>query len=49
LEYLEIVDPDEMQPVATVTGPVRVAAALWVGRVRLIDNLLSIPGQTESE
>jgi pantoate--beta-alanine ligase len=49
LEYLEIVDPDEMQPVATVAGPVRVAAALWVGRVRLIDNLLSIPGQAESE
>jgi pantoate--beta-alanine ligase len=48
LEYLDIVDPDEMQPVATVTGPVRVAGALWVGRVRLIDNLLSIPGQSAS-
>jgi len=47
LEYLEIVDPDEMQPVAKITGPVRVAGALWVGRVRLIDNLLSIPGKME--
>jgi pantoate--beta-alanine ligase len=39
LEYLEIVDPSEMQPVATVNGPVVVAGALWVGSTRLIDNL----------
>ena len=43
LEYLEIVDPDEMQPVALITGPVRVAGALWVGSTRLIDNVLSTP------
>jgi len=42
LEYLEIVD-GEMQPVATVDGPVRVAGALWVGQTRLIDNLLCEP------
>ena len=42
LEYLEIVD-DEMQPVAQSEGPVRVAAALWVGETRLIDNLLCTP------
>ena len=40
LEYLEIVDPETMQPVEIVDGPVRVAAALWVGATRLIDNLL---------
>ncbi len=40
LEYLEIADPDEMQPVARIDGPVRVAGALWVGDVRLIDNVL---------
>jgi pantoate--beta-alanine ligase len=40
LEYLEIVDPEEMQPVATVNGPVVVAGALWVGSTRLIDNVL---------
>ena len=39
LEYLEIVDPEEMQPVHTITSPVRVAGALWVGTTRLIDNL----------
>lgn len=40
LEYLEIVDPATMQPVDDITGPVRVAGALWVGSTRLIDNLL---------
>ena len=40
LEYLEIVDPASMQPVDEITGPVRVAGALWVGSTRLIDNLL---------
>src|SRR5262249_4936014 len=40
LEYLEIVDPVDMQPVDHVTGSVRVAGALWVGSTRLIDNVL---------
>jgi pantoate--beta-alanine ligase len=43
LEYLEIVDPADMQPVRSVEGPVRVAGALWIGSTRLIDNLLSTP------
>ncbi len=43
LEYFEIVEPDHMQPVTSVTAPVRVAGSLWVGRTRLIDNLLSVP------
>jgi pantoate--beta-alanine ligase len=42
VEYLEIVDPDEMQPVDSITGPVRVAAAVWLGGVRLIDNVLAV-------
>ena len=29
LEYLEIVDPVDMQPVERIARPVRVAAALW--------------------
>jgi pantoate--beta-alanine ligase len=40
LEYLEIVDPVTMQPVEEISGPVRIAGALWVGSTRLIDNLL---------
>ena len=43
LEYLEIVDPGDMQPVKRISGPVRVAGALWVGSTRLIDNVLSKP------
>ena len=43
LEYFEIVDPEEIQPVTTISGPVLVAGALWVGSVRLIDNMLCQP------
>jgi len=43
LEYLDIVDPSDMQPVDRITAPVRIAGALWVGSTRLIDNLLSSP------
>ena len=43
LEYLEVVDPRDLQPVAVVTGPVMVAAAAWVGDTRLIDNIVSTP------
>jgi pantoate--beta-alanine ligase len=43
LEYLEVVDPVELQPVGRIEGPVLVAAALWVGGTRLIDNVLALP------
>jgi pantoate--beta-alanine ligase len=43
LEYFEVVDPGELQPVAEIAGPVLVAAALWVGRIRLIDNVVCHP------
>ena len=43
LEYLELVDPRTFQPVQRVTGPVVAAAALWVGKTRLIDNVLCTP------
>ena len=39
VEYLEVASDDEMQPVEHIAGPVRVAAAVWVGRTRLIDNV----------
>ena len=39
VEYLEIADAEEMQPVESITGAVRVAAAVWVGQTRLIDNV----------
>lgn len=40
LEYLEVVDAGEMQPVERIEAPVRVVAAAWVGNTRLIDNVL---------
>lgn len=39
VEYLEIVDADSMQPVADLDRPARAAGAIWVGDVRLIDNV----------
>ncbi len=39
VEYFEIVDPEEIQPVATIAGPVRIAAAVRLGATRLIDNV----------
>jgi len=43
LEYLDVVDPVELQPVDTITGTVLVAGALWVGHTRLIDNVTYTP------
>ncbi len=43
VEYFEIVDPEELQPVAEIAGPVLVAAAVWLGGTRLIDNLVARP------
>ncbi len=40
VEYLEIVDPEEMCPVERIRGPVRVAAAIRIGSTRLIDNMM---------
>lgn len=41
VEYLEIVDPQTMAPVERIRGPVRIAAAVWIGETRLIDNVLA--------
>jgi pantoate--beta-alanine ligase len=43
LEYLELVDPDTIRPVDVVSRPVRAAAAVWMGKTRLIDNVLCEP------
>jgi pantoate--beta-alanine ligase len=39
VEYIEVVEPGTMVPVEQVSGPVRIAAAVWVGGTRLIDNV----------
>lgn len=46
VEYLELVDPENMQPVSRVEGTVRVAAAIRLNGTRLIDNLLCEPLKT---
>ena len=38
IEYLEIVDPVEMKPLSAISGPARIAVAVWIGSTRLIDN-----------
>lgn len=43
LEYLQIVEPREMQPVERIDGPVITAGAIWVGSTRLIDNVICVP------
>jgi pantoate--beta-alanine ligase len=40
VEYFEAVDPRTFEPVEKVAGPVRIVTAVWLGDVRLIDNLL---------
>lgn len=39
VEYLEVVDDASMVPVEQISGPVRIAAAVWLGPTRLIDNV----------
>jgi len=44
VQYFEIVDPFEVQPVAVISGPVRIAAAIFIGKTRLIDNVAAGSG-----
>ena len=40
LDYLEIVDPDTLEPLQVISGAALVAVAAFVGTTRLIDNIL---------
>lgn len=42
-DYVAVADPDTLQPLITVTGPVLLALAVFVGRTRLIDNRVVAP------
>jgi len=44
VEYFEIVDPEELQPVTIIQRSVHIAAAVWIGKTRLIDNILADAG-----
>lgn len=39
IDYVEVVDPETMQPVERIEPPVLVALAVRIGRTRLIDNM----------
>lgn len=43
LDYLEIVDPDELVPIAAIDRKALVAVAAFVAKTRLIDNILLQP------
>jgi pantoate--beta-alanine ligase len=43
LDYLEIVDPDALDPAPSITRPSLVAIAAFVGKTRLIDNIILQP------
>jgi pantoate--beta-alanine ligase len=44
VEYLQIVDPIEVQPVDEIAAEVRIAGAVWIGKTRLIDNVAAVAG-----
>jgi pantoate--beta-alanine ligase len=46
LDYLEVVDPDTLDPVPEIRSRTLVAVAAFVGGTRLIDNILLSPGNT---
>jgi pantoate--beta-alanine ligase len=43
VDYISLVEPESMQPVETITGPVLIALAVRIGPARLIDNMLVDP------
>jgi pantothenate synthetase len=40
LDYFEIVNPDTLEPTPKVSTPALVAVAAFVGKTRLIDNVV---------
>jgi pantoate--beta-alanine ligase len=48
LDYLEIVNPDTLDPVKDVSGGALAAVAAIVGSTRLIDNLI-LSGKSRSQ
>ncbi|MDP2942316.1 MAG: pantoate--beta-alanine ligase [Candidatus Omnitrophota bacterium] len=41
IDYVSIVDPHTLKDVKTITGEILVAVAVWIGGIRLIDNILT--------
>lgn len=51
VEYLEIVDPETLASKKRLKPPLLIASAVWIGKTRLIDNVLVLPSfpRTRSE
>lgn len=47
VDYIAIVDPDELTPVSSITNGALVAVAAWIGSTRLIDNMIMFPDSDE--
>lgn len=45
IDYVEIVNPNDLKPMEEIIKPVALCGAIWIGRTRLIDNL--IIGETD--
>jgi pantoate--beta-alanine ligase len=43
LDYFEIVDPDSLEPITTISNRALIAVAAFIGNTRLIDNLIVDP------
>ncbi|MCX8040871.1 MAG: pantoate--beta-alanine ligase, partial [Thermodesulfobacteriaceae bacterium] len=43
VQYIELVDPETLEPVEKVEKPILCALAVWVGKTRLIDNKIISP------
>ncbi len=39
IDYIEIVDPETLNPLKRIKGSARILLAVWIGKTRLIDNL----------
>ena len=40
IDYIEMVDAETLEPVTRMEGQVLVALAVWIGKTRLIDNVV---------
>lgn len=43
IDYLSVVDSDELQPLDVIDRPALIAMAVYIGRTRLIDNFFFAP------
>lgn len=41
IQYISVVEPNELRPVREIKGRVLIAVAVYIGRTRLIDNLMA--------